>query len=73
MAAITTVPLPPTNVPWIDDGGRPNQSFALFMSAFAGGALPVLTNAVNDTAAAAAGVPVNHMYRNGSVLMVRIT
>jgi hypothetical protein len=34
-------------------------------------ALP--TNAANDAAAATAGVPVNGIYRNGSVLMVRVT
>jgi hypothetical protein len=34
-------------------------------------ALPV--NAASDTAAAIAGVPVNGIYRNGSVLMVRVT
>lgn len=33
-------------------------------------ALPV--NAANDAAAAAAGVPINGIYRNGSVLMVRV-
>lgn len=32
-----------------------------------------LVNAVNDAAAAAAGVPVNGVYRNGSVLMVRVS
>ena len=32
-----------------------------------------LVNAANDGAAAAAGVPVNGTYRNGSVLMVRVT
>lgn len=31
-----------------------------------------LVNAANDAAAAAAGVPVNGTYRNGSVLMVRV-
>jgi hypothetical protein len=30
-------------------------------------------NAANDAAAAAAGVPVRGVYRNGSVLMVRVT
>lgn len=30
-------------------------------------------NAANDVAAAAAGVPVRGVYRNGSVLMVRVT
>jgi hypothetical protein len=33
---------------------------------------PNLTDAVDDAAAAAAGVPVNGVYRNGSVLMVRV-
>src|SRR5690349_19157226 len=32
----------------------------------------ILTDAVNDAAAAAAGVAVGQMYRSGSVLMVRI-
>ena len=32
-----------------------------------------LVNAANDAAAAAAGVPLNGIYRNGSVLMVRVT
>jgi hypothetical protein len=32
-----------------------------------------LTNAANDAAAATAGVPLNGIYRNGSVLMVRVT
>ena len=32
-----------------------------------------LVNAANDAAAAAAGVPVGGLYRNGSVLMVRVT
>jgi hypothetical protein len=32
-----------------------------------------LTNAVNDAAAGAAGVAVGHLYRNGSVLMVRVS
>jgi len=31
-----------------------------------------LTDAANDAAAATAGVPVNGLYRNGSVMMVRI-
>jgi sugar (pentulose or hexulose) kinase len=31
-----------------------------------------LVNAASDSAAASAGVPVNGMYRNGSVLMVRV-
>lgn len=31
-----------------------------------------LTNAVDDAAAATAGVPVNGLYRNGSVVMIRV-
>lgn len=32
-----------------------------------------LTNAANDAAAAAAGVAVGTIYRNGSILMVRVS
>lgn len=31
-----------------------------------------LTNAANDAAAAAAGIPVGSFYRNGSVVMLRV-
>lgn len=41
--------------------------------AYSGRALIGLANAANDAAAATAGVPVNGMYRNGSVLMVRVS
>lgn len=34
--------------------------------------LASLVNAVDDTAAATAGVPVGGLYRNGSVLMIRV-
>lgn len=37
------------------------------------GMLPGLVNAANDAAAAAAGVAVNQIYRNGSQLMIRVT
>jgi hypothetical protein len=32
-----------------------------------------LVNAANDTAAAAAGVSVGELYRNGNVLMIRVS
>ena len=35
--------------------------------------IPALINAANDAAAATAGVPVNGLYRNGSVVMQRVT
>lgn len=34
--------------------------------------MPIFTNAVNDAAAAAAGVAVGQLYRNGSIVMQRI-
>jgi hypothetical protein len=34
--------------------------------------ISLLVNAVNDAAASAAGVAVGELYRNGSVLMVRM-
>ena len=58
--------------PIVDASGRPSQSFRDYMRALDAGALPLLVDAVNDAAAAAAGVPVNYMYRNGSVLMIRV-
>lgn len=35
--------------------------------------LPALNNQVNDAAAAAAGIPIGGLYRNGSVVQVRVT
>lgn len=34
---------------------------------------PGLVNAANDAAAATAGVPIGGFYRNGSVVMIRVT
>lgn len=42
------------------------------VGSIAAGNQPVLVNAANDAAAAAAGVQVGQSYRNGSVLMVRV-
>lgn len=35
--------------------------------------IDALVDAANDTAAATAGVGLNRLYRNGSVLMIRVT
>jgi hypothetical protein len=35
--------------------------------------LPALQNFANDTAAAAGGIPIGYLYRNGSVVQVRVT
>lgn len=65
--------------PITDGSGRPVQNFRDYISALdalvvamAAGNLPVLVNAANDAAAAAAGVAINQQYRNGSVLQVRV-
>lgn len=51
------------------------KSGATYTFALADDALGLLTlvNAVNDVAAASAGVAVGELYRNGSVLMVRVS
>lgn len=65
--------------PIADVAGRPSPLHRDYLAkldalvvAMAAGNLPVLVNAANDAAAAAAGVQVQQMYRNGSVLMVRV-
>jgi hypothetical protein len=83
MALPPDVPLPQPSYSWVQVGGRPTQPFAQYMAkleacvrALAGGLFgaPVqLVNAANDAAAAAAGVAVGQAYRNGSVLMIRVT
>lgn len=63
-----------------EKGDKPSQLFRDYMvkldalvAAFAAGNLPAnLVNAVNDAAAAAGGVAVGQLYRNGSVLMMRV-
>jgi hypothetical protein len=76
-------PLPPVNTQWIDRDGSPSLSFRQYMltvnallTALAGNLLgtPVqLTNAANDAAAQAAGVAIGQLYRNGSVVQIRVT
>lgn len=59
--------------------GKPTQMFRDYLSALdalvtamASGSNIALINAANDAAAAAAGVAVGKLYRNGSVWQVRI-
>jgi hypothetical protein len=76
-------PQPPVNTRWIDQDGSPSLSFRQYMltvdallRALAGNlqGVPVqLTNAANDGAAAAAGVAIGQLYRNGSVVQIRVT
>lgn len=80
MATITGLrPKPDRGVPWILADGRPSEAFATFMQTaevllkmFNGTGGILLSDAVNDAAAAAAGVAVGALYRNGSVLMIRV-
>ena len=75
-------PLPPANLPMTREGGAPSIAYAQYLlsldaaaRAFAGGLLgaPVqLTNAANDAAAAAAGIAIGQLYRNGSVVQIRV-
>ena len=66
--------------PISDKGDKPSQSFRDYLSkadallgALASGTAPNnLVNAANDAAAARAGVPIQGLYRNGSVLQVRV-
>ncbi len=65
--------------PIVDNAGRPTQLFRDYMrsldalvTAIATGMNVSLTNAANDGAAAAAGVNVGQLYRNGSIIMVRV-
>ena len=68
------------NFPIVDASGNPTQLFRDYMgaldrlmTAMAAGIAPNgLVNAANDAAASAAGVPVQGIYRNGSILMVRV-
>lgn len=71
-------PLPLPSIPWFDSRtGRPTLEFGRWATALdavmRGGLLGTLTNAANDGAAAAAGVPLNGLYRNGSVVQIRVT
>lgn len=68
--------LPLISLPWVDRDGRATIPFGTYMLSVSQGNLPnfpTLVNAVNDAAAAAAGVPVGGQYRNGSGLMIRVT
>jgi len=83
MASPPDIPLPQPSFDWVTHGNKPTQPFAQYMAkldacvrALTGGLFgsPVqLVNAANDGAAAAARVQIGQAYRNGSVLMVRVT
>lgn len=62
-----------------DKGGKPSQAFRDYMAkldalitTMTTGMNVALVSAANDAAAAAAGVQVGQLYRNGSVIQVRV-
>lgn len=62
----------PRSGAWIDGNGMPTPAFFGYMFALDQNIIGPLTNAVNDAAAATAGVSINGLYRNGSVVMIRV-
>lgn len=80
MAALTGLkPKPPASQPWVRPDGTPQNAFSDFMLTAeallkmlngSGGIL--LIDAANDAAAAAAGVNVGALYKNGSAVMIRV-
>jgi hypothetical protein len=83
MASPPSGPLPGPLYGWVTNTNQPTQAFAQYMAkldacvrALAGGLFGTpaqLINAANDVAAAAAGVAVGQAYRNGSIMMIRVT
>lgn len=80
MAAITSLrPKPPPTQRWVNNDGTPTEQFSTFIQAadallrmLNGTGGIVLVDAVNDAAAAAAGVELGALYRNGSAVMIRV-
>lgn len=80
MAAITTLkPKPPGQQQWVNPNGTPTEQLDTFLKSVetllkmlngTGGI--GLVNAANDAAAAAAGVNLGALYRNGSIVMIRV-
>jgi hypothetical protein len=70
------LPPPDIGAAYVDEAKRPSKDFYNWVRSLydtmRGLSVINLQNAVDDTAAAAAGVPVGGLYRNGSVLMVRV-
>jgi len=70
--------LPQTAIAALNNQGRADLALYLtkldaLIGAIASGNAPALPNATNDIAARQAGVAVGEFYRNGSVVMVRVT
>ena len=71
-------PVPPPSTAFVESDRRPAFPFAQYLSildqlfrGFTGGNAG-LTNAANDGAAAAAGVQIGQLYRNGNAVQIRL-
>ena len=80
MAIPFKVPQPLPTLPMVNRDGTPTLPWAQYLPQLqalvvqlAAGQTGTLVNAANDAAAAAAGVGVSQVYRNGSQLMVRVS
>jgi hypothetical protein len=78
MSLPTKSPVPQPALSWLTAQGRQDLAQYLarldvLVAALAFEDVGNLVNAANDAAAAKAGVQVNQIYRNGSVLQVRVT
>jgi hypothetical protein len=80
MTTVKIKPRPDPALPWIDIvTGRPLPPFAEYIQGLDrvitllnGGTMGPLVSAVDDTAAAAAGVPINGLYANAGAVRVRL-
>lgn len=72
-------PLLPPTFPLVDSQGKPTPAFQQYQSTLDAivrlltGGNQGLVNAANDVAAAAAGVQINQLYRNGNAVQIRLT
>jgi hypothetical protein len=78
MTLPTKTPLPQAAISWFAQQQRQDYAQYIaqldaFVTSLGGGNFGTLINAANDAAAAAAGVAIGQAYRNGSVLMIRVT
>jgi hypothetical protein len=80
MTTKTALQPPPTSR-WVNPDGTPSLVFFQYMKAIDvllgglanGSVIGPLTNAANDAAAAAAGVPIGGLYRTTNAVQIRLT
>jgi hypothetical protein len=77
--ATPQAPLPPLTARWVNEDGTPSQIWRQYLLSLdalarglAGGNVGPLFNAVNDAAAAAGGVQIGGLYRNGNAVQIRL-